>query len=71
MTKRFEQEWCQLHQSMPQIQAAWERGQVLFQEDRARVMINPEEMEYLSMIDFVEDCYAAVDARRAYPDDPV
>jgi hypothetical protein len=52
---------------MPQIQAAWERGQVLFQEDLARATANPEEMEYLSMIDFAEDCYAAADARKAYP----
>lgn len=70
-TRRFEQEWGQLHQSMPQIQAAWERGQALFQEDLAHAMTNPEEMEYLSMSDFAEDCYAAVDARKTYPHDRV
>ena len=70
-TRRFEQEWCRLQRLVPQIQAAWERGQALFQEDLARAMTNPEEMEYLSMIDFALDCYAAVDARRAYPHDPV
>jgi len=70
-TKHFEQEWCQLHRMVPQIQAAWECGQVLFQEDLARATANPEKMEYLSMIDFAEDCYAAVDARRTYPYDPV
>ncbi len=70
-TKRFEQEWRRLQRLMPQIQTAWERGQVLFQEDLARATANPEEMEYLSMIDFAEDCYAAVDARRTYSHDPV
>ena len=70
-TKRFEQEWRRLHRLVPYIHAAWERGQALFQEDLARATANPEEMEYLSMIDFVEDCYAAVDARRTYPRDPV
>jgi len=54
---------------MPQVQAAWERGQVLFQEDLAHAMTNPEEMEYLSMIDFAEDCYAVADARKTYPYD--
>ena len=56
---------------MPQIQAAWECGQALFQEDLARATANSEEMESLSMIGFAEDCYAAVDARRTYPHDPV
>ncbi len=71
MTRRFEQEWRQLLRMVPQIQAAWERGQALFQEDLSRAKANLEEMEYLSMIDFAEDCYAAVDARRTYPHDPV
>jgi len=57
-TRHFEQEWRGLHWLMPQIHAAWERGQALFQEDLARAMTNPEEMEYLSHIDFAEDCYA-------------
>ncbi len=70
-TRRFEQEWLRLHRLMPQIQAAWERGQALFQEDLARAMTKPEEMEYLSHIDFAEECYAAVDARRIYPHDRV
>jgi hypothetical protein len=70
-TKRFEQEWRRLQRLVPHIQAAWERGQALFQEDLARATANHEVMEYLSMIDFAEDCYAAVDARRTYPHDPV
>jgi hypothetical protein len=70
-TERFEREWFRLYQLMPQIQAAWERGQALFQEDLARAMANPEEMEYLFHIDFAEDCYAAVDARKTYPHDSV
>ncbi len=70
-TRRFEQEWSRLQRLVPQIQAAWERGQALFQEDLARAMTNSVEMEYLSMIDFALDCYAEVRARRAYPHDPV
>ncbi len=70
-TRRFEQEWRRLHRLVPQIQAAWEHGQALFQEDLARAMTNPEEMDYLSMIDFAEECYAVVDARKAYPHDRV
>ena len=70
-TSRFEQEWRQLQRMVPQIQAAWERGQALFQEDLTRAAANPEEMEYLSIIDFAEDCYAAVDARKAYPHNQV
>jgi hypothetical protein len=67
--RRFEQEWRRLHRLVPQIQAAWERGQALFQEDLARAMTNPEEMEYLSLIDFAENFYAEVRARKAYPHD--
>lgn len=48
-----------------------EARQALFQEDLARATANPEEMEYFSHIDFAEDCYAAVEARRAYPHDRV
>jgi len=70
-TRRFEQEWRRLHRLMPQIQAAWEHGQAQFQEDLTRARINPEEMEYLCHIDFAEDCYAAVDARKTYPHDRV
>ncbi len=57
-TRRFVQEWHQLKQLMPQIQAAWDLGQVLFEEDVVRATNNPEEMEYLVHIDFAESCYA-------------
>ena len=70
-TKRFAREWRRLHWLMPQIQAAWERGHALFQEDVVRATSNPEEMEYLSMIDFTLDCYATVNARKTYPHDRV
>ncbi len=70
-TRRFEQEWRRLHQMVPQIQAAWERGQALFQEDIVRATSNLEEMEYLAQIDFALDCYATVDARKTYPHDQV
>jgi hypothetical protein len=66
---RFEQEWRRLHRLMPQIQAAWERGQALFQEDLTRATIDSEEMEYLCHIDLAEDRYAAVNARKTYPHD--
>ena len=68
---RFEQEWRRLQQLVPQLQAAWERGQGLFQEDLARATANPEEMDYLAMSDFAETCYATIDARRTYPNNPV
>ena len=71
MTRRFEQEWRQLLRMVPQIQAAWERGQALLQEDVVRATANSEEMEYLSMIDVAESCYAIVDARKTYPHDRV
>ncbi len=70
-TRRFEQEWRRLQRLVPYIQAAWERGKALFQEDLARATANTEEMESLSMIDFAQDWYAAVDAGRTYPHDPV
>ena len=65
--RRFEQEWRRLQRLAPRIQAAWERGQALFQEDVVRATSNPEEMEYLAQIDFALDCYAEVLARKAYP----
>jgi len=68
-TRRFEQDWRQLQQSMPQIQAAWERGQALFQEDVVRATSNPEEMEYLSHLDFAQSCYAVARVRKASPHD--
>ena len=49
------------------VKTAWEKGQILFRQDLARATSNPEEMEYLSMIDFAVDCYAYVTARNAYP----
>src|SRR5258708_23763076 len=69
-TGRFEQEWRKLQRIFPRMKIAWEKGQALFQEDLARATANQEELEYLSMIDFAEDCYAYVDARKTYPDDP-
>jgi hypothetical protein len=68
-TRRFEQEWRRLQRMAPQIQAAWECGQALFQEDLVRATSTPEEMEYLSHIDFAESCYAEVRARKMYPHD--
>lgn len=68
-TRRFEQEWRRLQRIFPRMQLAWEKGHTLFQEDLARATTNQEEMEYLSMIDFAEDCYASINARNTYPDD--
>ncbi len=68
-TQRFEQEWRQVQHIFPRMQVAWEKGHTLFQEDLARATANQEEMEYFSMIDFAEDCYAYVNARKTYPED--
>jgi hypothetical protein len=54
-TKRFEHEWRSLQQAIPPIKIAWENGQGHFQENLARAMDNPEEMECLSQIDFAAD----------------
>ncbi len=44
-------------------------GQAHFQENLARAMDNPEEMEYVSQIDFAADCYAYPAALNTYPHD--
>lgn len=67
--KRFEHEWRRLQQAFPSMRVAWEQGQVLFQRDIARATSDPEEMEYLSMIDFAVDCYAYITAWNTYPHD--
>src|SRR6266566_6976286 len=68
-TKRLEQEWRSLQQAIPGIKIAWENGQAHFQETLARAMKDPEEMEYLSQIDFTADCYAYGAALKVYPYD--
>jgi hypothetical protein len=65
-TKRFEHEWRSLQQAIPRIKIAWVNGQAHFQENLARAMDNPEEMEYLSQIDFAADCYAYAAALKTY-----
>ncbi len=54
---------------MPRMRIAWEKGQALFQVDLARANDNQEEMEYLSMIDFVVSCFTYVSALNTYPHD--
>jgi hypothetical protein len=66
-TKYFEREWRRLQRIFPHMKDAWEKGQTFFQKDLIRVADSPEEMEYLSLIDFAVDCYAYVAARNAYP----
>jgi hypothetical protein len=66
-SQRFEQEWCRLQQKLPQVRTAWEKGQVIFQENLAHAFANEEEMEPLSHIDLAADCYAYVSARKMYP----
>ena len=66
-TKYFEREWRRLQRIFPRMKDAWERGQTFFRKDLIRVAGNPEEMEYLSMIDFAVDCYAYASASNAYP----
>jgi hypothetical protein len=68
-TRRFELEWRSLQQAIPPIKIAWGNGQAHFQETLARAMDNPEEMEYLSQIDFAADCYAYPAALKIYPHD--
>ncbi len=68
-TKCFEHEWCSLRQAVPPIKIAWMIGQAHFQENLARAMDNPEEMEYVSQIDFAADCYAYPAAINTYPHD--
>jgi hypothetical protein len=71
-TKRFDKhEWRSLQQAIPHIKIAWENGQAHFQENLARAMDNPEEMEYLSQIDFAADCYAYAAALKTCPHDAV
>src|SRR5207237_595591 len=68
-TKRFEHEWRSLQEAIPRIKIAWENGQVHFQENLARAIDNPEEMEYLSQIDFAADCYCYSSALKVSPYD--
>ena len=68
-TQRFVGEWRRLQRIFPRMKLAWERGHTLFQADLARATTHQEEMEYFSMIDFAEDCYAYVNARKTYPED--
>ncbi len=68
-TQRFVGEWRRLQRLFPRLKLAWEQGHTLFQADLARATTHQEEMEYFSMIDFAEDCYAYVNARKTYPDD--
>jgi hypothetical protein len=69
--RRFEQQWRLLQSFFPSVKVAWEKGQILFQEDLTRIITNEEEMEYFSMIDFVVDSYAIAGARKTYPHDSV
>jgi hypothetical protein len=66
-TKYFEREWRKLQHIFPHMKEAWEKGQTFFQKDLIRIAGSPEEMEYLSTIDFAVDCYAYVSASNAYP----
>jgi hypothetical protein len=66
-TQYFEPEWRRLQRIFPRMKDAWEKGQMFFQKDLIRVADSPEEMEYLSLIDFAVDCYAYVSASNAYP----
>src|SRR5258708_3637938 len=68
-TQRFVGEWRRLQRIFPRMKLAWEQGHTLFQADLARATTHQEEMEYFSMIDFAEDCYAYINARKTYPDD--
>src|SRR2546428_13035361 len=64
--EHIKDKWQMLLRVLPRLNGAWEKGQALFQEDLARARVTPEEMEYLSHIDFAEDCYAYPRARKTY-----
>src|SRR5437879_2035102 len=59
-TQRFVRDWRRLQRLFPRMKLAWEQGHTLFQADLARATTHQEEMEYFSMIDFAEDCYAYI-----------
>ncbi|MFL5625091.1 MAG: hypothetical protein ACJ788_05785 [Ktedonobacteraceae bacterium] len=67
-TQRFVGEWRRLQRIFPRMKLAWEQGRTLFQADLAHATTHQEEMEYFSRIDFAEDCYASINARKTYPD---
>jgi hypothetical protein len=66
-TRHFEREWQELYRLVRHGQLAWEKGQILFEADLMYATTNREEMEYLSMIDFADDCFATCVAHRGYP----
>ena len=65
-THHFEQEWRLLKARLTEVNAAWEQGRVAFQHDLAHALVNQEEMDYFSVIDFASDCYAVAAAHSYY-----
>lgn len=69
-TGRLEHEWCALQQEFPDMKAAWQRGQALFQEDLVCAMGNTIDMRILSQDYLAVDIYAFVSTFALYFDNP-
>lgn len=66
---RLEDEWRALQQALPDINAAWRKGQSLFQEDIACATGNPIDMRILSQDFLAVDIYAFGSTFALYYDD--
>jgi len=64
----FEQEWHDLQQAFPRMKYAWQKGQLLFQEDLARADGDAKEMNLLSQEYFAADLFAFVSTSFLYFD---
>lgn len=69
-TQCLEHEWRALQQAFPNMKAAWQRGQVLFQEDLACAMSNTIDMRILTQDYLAVDIYAFVSTFALYFDNP-
>jgi len=67
-TGRLEHEWRTLQQAFPDMKAAWQKGQSLFQDDLACAMDNARDMRILSQDYLAVDVYAFVSTFALYFD---
>ncbi len=67
-TGRLEQEWQELQQAFPRMKYAWQKGQLLFQEDLAHTNGDAKEMNLLSEEVFATDLFAFVSTSFLYFD---
>ncbi len=66
----LEKEWQELQQAFPRMKYAWQKGQLLFQEDLARANGDAKEMNILSQEYFAADLFAYVSTSLLYFDNP-